>query len=1061
MLKNTLAAALAASLFASSLQAGTIPVRVDRYLPDARPGAPVSFGVPFARGAMKIGEPVQIVNDLGAVCPSQSHILATWNPNGTAGVRWLLVDFQVDADRVYRVVYGNDLVKAETNQPPLARIDNDHIVINTGSLQGAIPLKKCDLFGNLTAMGYPLAVPGAFSGFYVEHAERGLFRADLDPSPSVELEEVGPVKAVVKLEGWYVNEADEKFCRYKVRATFFRDRSDIKLMHTFIYTGLSKDDKIASLGVQIPQKPGQRGYISGDGDPLMPSLAMDFTSTARYTLSSPDHDHIELVWHLPTGYKKRIAGRAVGYMSYSPFAAVIRDAWQQYPWGFNVQDGIARIELWPSGGRLLDTTFDGRWWYLTEEQKRFMLGTKPKKSENMDAWIALFRNAVNATGVAKTHELWLSFPGKPDKSAVGVPTRLGREVNFPVIAMADAAYMATTRALDFCAHTPRNDELFGDEERYLDAMLPIIKNVPDEKHWYGWWDWGGYHQHVGATTPFTWEDSHGEQMWHRARPKSHYGWGQLPWLEYFRTGDRRWLRYAQTYTLYSSDRSIVHHTDHGRFTGEEYHYDHSDIHWVGGWQGSPGGAGPSSNLQQKDDYVYMYWLTGDPHALDVLKEWGDHAKTIPGFFTWKPGLAYGNDIRNSGQQLNRLMMLYQATWDPAILKLAQQVADAYAPIQTVDEVIISEMDRATGGKSRATPFHSADGWAWEGLWLYYNVTGDERIKGTLKAFIERSRDYDGGIGWGYGPIRAYTYGYELTGDTLYLDMIRAVLDDCIAKWQTPASWEAGPAKFTTITLGRALGTLASAPLEWRNTHLPTNQRGRTLCFRYATFRDRPGLAPATAMFKETDDRPWQFFLLFSHGGRWTLTAPDGSIAFESQTYQFPFDQKWIAVEVPSDGQTGVYTLRCTETSEWWKENTRSDYFAEARVLRSDLPMVLTIAKDNTALSPVQGRSLFFQFTEPGQINLIHTDFNRWFELWNGAAKIDTTAGLVPRVSGIYAMPIGSNLVGKKLELRYSTPADQYFSGQHANLRYVWLNGAPAAVAANPEDYFAPTADIQP
>lgn len=1052
-IRNLTAAILLWIVHLSCAFAGTIPVVVDHHLPDGRAGAPVSFGVPFAKGVLPVGAPVQVVDDRDVLCISQSRLLATWNADGTAGVRWLLVDFLADPGRTYRIRYGDE-VQGATAADPIARVEGDRISLNTGTLRGTIPLNKCDLFGGLLAMSMPLVLPDAFSGLYVEHETRGLFRADLDPSPSITLEEAGPVRAVVKAEGWYVNEAGERFCRYKVRLHFFRNRSDIKMMHTFIYTGLSKADKIAGLGVQIPQKAGQRGYICGDGDPVMPAMTTDFTSTGRYTLDSPDHDHIELVYHYPGGSRTRLAGRAVGYMSYASLGAVIRDAWQQYPWGFNVQNGVARIELWPSGGRLLDTTFDGYWWFLNEHQKRFMLGTKPKKLEDMDAWIAMWREAVNATGAAKTHELWLTFPGRPTSSVTGVPVRFGREVSFPVIAAADPAYMASTRALDFCAHAARNDDLFGDEERYLDAVVPMIRHYTETKHWYGWWNWGGYHQHVGSISNYTWEDSHGEQSWHRARPKSHYGWGQLPWLAYFRTANRDWLRYAQTYTLYSADRSFVHHTDHGRFTGEEYHYDHSDIHWVGGWQGRPGGAGAASNLQQKDDYVYMYWLTGDPHALEALKAWGEQVKNKPGFFTYKPGFDLGNEIRNSGMQLHRLMMLYQATWDPKILELAKLVADAYAPIQTPQEVAISENDRVNLGKNRTIPFHTADGWAWEGLWLYYNVTGDERIKGTLKAFVERSRDYDGGIGWGYGPIRAYTYGYELTGDTLYLDMIRAILDDCVAQWQTPASWMAGPAKFTTVTLGRALGTLASAPKEWRDQHLPTNQRGRTLRFRYAAFRGGSSTAPASVMFNETSDRRWRFLLQFSHGGKWTLTAPDGSIAFESPTYQDPFDQKWVVVDVRPDGQTGTYVLRCPEPSEWWKNSTRGDYTAEARVLRSDLPMVVTISKDSSSISPVQGRSLFFKFAQPGQVNLIPTNMGRWFELWRNDCMMGTTVVSVPRASGVYPIPVGQEDVGRLLEVRYSTPADQFFSG-NALLRYVWFDSAPPVVAANPDDYFTP------
>jgi hypothetical protein len=1048
------------AVVAGALSAGSIPIRVDRALPDSRPGAPVRFGVPFPRGTLAIDESVQVLDDRGALTLHQARTLATWNPAGKQGVRWLLVEFLADPGREYRVVFGSDRVAEPAPEAPIAQVTDGQITLDTGRLSGSIDLKRADLFSSLNVGGAPLVTPGEgerFSGFFVEHETRGLFRGDLDPQPTVVLEEAGPIRAVVKFDGWYTNAAGERFCRFSVRAHFFRGRSDVRLDHSFIYTGVSKDDRIRAMGVQLPRPAGQRGHAWGEGD-TQDQIARMFTSSGKVVQDSLNHNAIELLDYTEQDKPPvKIAGRAWGCLNYGGLTLAIRDAWQQYPWGFEVRDGVVQAQLWPRASRLLDTSFDGYWWFLDEHQKRFMLAQKRgAKDESGDDWIARFRRVTNATGAAKTHELWLTL----DDMGYG-GGRLLREVDQPVLACADPAWMTQTRALDFNPHVPRDDERFADEERYLDAVLAMVRQLTDESHWYGWWDWGGYHQLPGYPRG-AFADTHDLQTWHRARPKSHYGWGQLPWTQYFRTGSRQWLRYAQTYTTYSADRAHVHYSADGRTTGYEYHYDHSDIPWVGGYV-VPEGPELASNLQQKDDYVYMYWLTGDRRPLDVLATWGEAVCAAPkgtfdAYFKWAPGMARGNDIRNAGQQLHRLMMLYQATWDERYLTIARGVADSFAPIQSEADVILAEGDRSvkdyTGWR-----FTAAAGWAYEGLWLYHRVTGDERIKRTLQAFIERSVNFDGGIGGGYGAIRAAGYGYQLTGDTLYLDIIRAVFDDLAARWVSNGDWITG-SKFTTTSVPQALGVLASAPREWQARALPTHVRGRTLRYRYAAWPGNPTYtAPGEACFRESTDGAWRFRLQFSHGGQWAVLRPDGRAAYESPAFAAPYDRKWIEVTIPADGQTGTYVLRCVK----WGEKTQER--PEARVLRSDLPVVVRFtnltAPPQVLSDPkaaVQGRSLFLRGQGASLAVHVAPSGRRDFGLFQDGRLLSSTAGRRSDFSGCFALEATGLNGATLLELRPLGTGEQFHllaGSPDFALRYLWMDGAAPVVAANPADFFEP------
>ena len=55
---------------------------------------PATFGIPFEKGQLRIGDGMQIVDSKGKTMPAQFEVTATWGPESTE-VRWLLVDLLV------------------------------------------------------------------------------------------------------------------------------------------------------------------------------------------------------------------------------------------------------------------------------------------------------------------------------------------------------------------------------------------------------------------------------------------------------------------------------------------------------------------------------------------------------------------------------------------------------------------------------------------------------------------------------------------------------------------------------------------------------------------------------------------------------------------------------------------------------------------------------------------------------------------------------------------------------------------------------------------------------
>jgi hypothetical protein len=424
-----------------------------------------------------------------------------------------------------------------------------------------------------------------------------------------------------------------------------------------------------------------------------------------------------------------------------------------------------------------------------------------------------------------------------------------------------------------------------------------------------------------------------------------------------------------------------------------------------------------------------------------------HAKGSS-WFKYKPGFERGNDIRNAGMLLERVMMLYQVTWDPRYLAIAKDLAAAFVPLDTPEKVAKAEINGPNSW------FHQASTWAYQGMWFYDRVANDDAFRRTLRLFIERSRDYTAGFP-GTGNLRAYTYGWLLTQDPLYLDLGRAAWDDMVSRGITP--WQFLPSgKQELSPMPGFLGIMASAPPQWREKNLPTHKQGRILTWRYFAWNNNPHMQGTRAFFREESDQPWSFVVATNSGGTFALYRPDGSIGMTRA-----MDEKtlhWARFEVPSDGQSGDYMLMCVEPSLSIKTSRSIEYQAYARVVDSRLPVVVQAAGPSQD-SPVTGRALYF-LVGPGEpppaVSVGPMDPQRMAALFSTkGAWFESTQGHVPRQGRHYRWPLPPDLRGQVVGLGLSLSDDTYFMPYSSRPRYVRLEGIPPFVSANEKDLFVP------
>jgi len=243
---------------------------------DAKPATPtgVTFGVPWPRGELQKGEPVHTRRADGTPLPTQSWPLAYW-PDGS--VKWLGLALVVGTDDGDRFT----LAGGEPPQPaqPVAvrqlgievfkRVDTGVMRCDVGD-RGIYVIQAIERSGRVACGGVRLV-----SRREQRRREHGREVRQISESFGVirklTVEQAGPVRAVIKLEGVHRDDADgREWLPFVLRLVFYAGLDTVRMMHTFIYDGRAEEDFVAGLGVRchVPLEDGphnRHARFAGDG----------------------------------------------------------------------------------------------------------------------------------------------------------------------------------------------------------------------------------------------------------------------------------------------------------------------------------------------------------------------------------------------------------------------------------------------------------------------------------------------------------------------------------------------------------------------------------------------------------------------------------------------------------------------------------------------------------------------------------------------------------------------------------------------------------------------------
>jgi hypothetical protein len=434
---------------------------------------------------------------------------------------------------------------------------------------------------------------------------------------------------------------------FVVRLYFYSGQEQVRMIHSIVFDGDQEKDFIKSLGVAfaVPMREqihNRHVQFTGDGDgvwaePIQPAtgrrvlalpgarpgpgaqnvafetqlagkrlpnketfnaagqkLLTDWAIWDSYKLAQLSADGFTLLkrtnpqscW-LNAGWGKRSTGLVFAGDVSGGLGVGLRNLWQSYPAGLEVRNATQaeadlRVWLWSPEGAAMDMRH-----YDT-------------KGHDLDSAYEDWQPGFSqAHGVGRTSELML-FP------SVNVPTRdeaakrAGVTQNPPLL-LASPEYIHSVKVFGIWSLPDRSTPAKSAMEDHLAAAFSLYHKEVEQRHWYGFWDYGDVrHQHDGPR--HEWRYDVGGFAW----DNTELGTDVWLWYNFLRTGGADEFRMAEAITRHTTEVDVYHL---GPWEGLGSR--HNVRHW--------GCGAKESRISQAAYRRFYYYLTADERTGDRMR----------------------------------------------------------------------------------------------------------------------------------------------------------------------------------------------------------------------------------------------------------------------------------------------------------------------------------------------------------------------------------------------------------------------------------------------------------
>ncbi len=598
-----------------------------------------TFGVAWPRGVVTRNAPLAVRTTDGTAVAAQSWTTATW-PDGS--IKWSAHALPADVAPAGLIV-----TRGRATQPARAvkvRETTDTVTIDVGDLRWEIgrsgpALIRSASQGGKTLLGATTLVGSVKSDPL--HGEPVPFAGEID---TVTVEQTGPVRAVVKIEGRHVV-GDRRWLPFTVRLYAYAGSAGLRIVHSFVFDGAANHDFLASLGVQAavpmrgalhdrhvriatdgqmfaegvrpltglrrdPGAPFRDAQIAGRAVPPLDQMARTVRDTLEripawgdFRLEQPNANGWAITKRTAPnqGWIDADEGhRAPGfaYVGGADGGAAIgqRWFWQRHPTALHIDaatEDTARLTAWlwsPEAPAMDLRPYHGTMGMEGYDAQNAGLSVTYEDYE--PGW-------DDASGIARTSELMLwAFPATPDSATLAALARAQAE---PPQLMATPEHLHAARVFGDWGLPDRSTPNRAVVEDQLANLIDFYEGEVDRRAWYGFWNHGDV-MHSYDADRHRWRYDIGGFAW----DNSELSPDLWLWYSVLRTGDAKAFRFAEAMTRHTGEVDVYHS---GRFAGMGTR--HGVQHWS-----------DSSKQPRVSNASYrriFYYLTADERVGDLMR----------------------------------------------------------------------------------------------------------------------------------------------------------------------------------------------------------------------------------------------------------------------------------------------------------------------------------------------------------------------------------------------------------------------------------------------------------
>lgn len=659
-----------------------------RWLDGQAPPRPegVTWGTPWARGQHKPGTAFSLVGGEGSPLrgdgsplPLQSWPLAYW-PDGS--LKWTAHAIPADVslgDGPWRIepsahpgrsssagrsvgASAGVSAGASVSRARIRALESaEAIEIDTGEIVCRFPRTGAVVMDTVTRQGQhrPALQDGRLVLLTQDHPaaddqaviQRQAFESSIE---RVTLEQNGPSRALVRIEGRHAGGNGRRWLPFTLRFYLYAGSDSLRILHTIVFDGDESRDFITGIGLRfaVPLS-GNALYdrhvrFSGEGAGLFAEAVRGLTGLRRdpgeearqdqiagrpiqsisahvqpllqyvpafgdWTLSQATADSFVIRKRTRDGHSwldadrgRRAAG--LGYVG-SPTGGVafgIRNFWESHPTQLDIRgaaDDFAQVTLWLWSPSV--PAMDLRFYHDGMGQD-----TYEKQRQGLEITYEDYEPGFGTPlGIARTSELRLwALPATPPREQLVQLADLLRSPPL-IVATPQTLQRSGVFARSFARpeqRTPRVEQIEG----RLGWIFDFYRQQQDERGWYGFWNYGDV-MHSYDTDRHVWRYDVGGFAWDNSELSTDI-W---LWLYFLRTGRPDVFRFAEAMTRHTGEVD-VHHL--GRFAplGSR----HNVMHW--------GCSAKQMRISTAQNRRYYYYLTGDERVGDLMREQIEAARTL-------------------------------------------------------------------------------------------------------------------------------------------------------------------------------------------------------------------------------------------------------------------------------------------------------------------------------------------------------------------------------------------------------------------------------------------------